>query len=159
MHPNTLVSQVLKSKYFKNDEVLDAQAGRQPSYLWSSIFSSIDLVKEGLYWRVGDRQTINIWIDKWTPCPLFITVHIPNQLRNRDTKVNSLINGDSWTWNRSIINELFINDKAEQICSIPFSNYGAGDRLSWTHIRNEIFLIRSAKHLECAIIKRKWEIF
>lgn len=54
MYPTALVSQVMKSKYFKKGNVLEAQILRQQSYLWRSIFSSIVLVKEGLCWRVGD---------------------------------------------------------------------------------------------------------
>lgn len=61
---STLVAQIMKHKYFKNDEVLEAKIGYQSSYAWRSLCSTIDLVKAIMYWRVGNGQRVNMWKDK-----------------------------------------------------------------------------------------------
>lgn len=45
MEPNTLMCRVLKAKYFPNVDFLSATLDRNPSYTWTSIHSSQDLVR------------------------------------------------------------------------------------------------------------------
>lgn len=52
--PDTLVSQIMKAKYYPGSSILEANVGRQPSFAWRSIHSSCDLLREGLVWRVGN---------------------------------------------------------------------------------------------------------
>ena len=56
-----------KAMYFRNGDVLSAVASPGISYVWHSILKGIQLLKEGLIWRVGDRNIIRILQDPWLP--------------------------------------------------------------------------------------------
>jgi hypothetical protein len=65
---DSLVAQVLKSKYYPNLDILSAGGlGNAPSYCWRSIHSSIDYIKKGGIRQIGNGENTNIWTDKWLP--------------------------------------------------------------------------------------------
>lgn len=45
----SLDSLVLKSKYFKISNVMEAKTGIHSSFIWKSFIASIDLIKDGIY--------------------------------------------------------------------------------------------------------------
>lgn len=55
----------MKNKYFPHDDLLDAALGLNGSYSWRSIWSSKSLVKEGLIWRIGNGEKVNVYEDPW----------------------------------------------------------------------------------------------
>jgi hypothetical protein len=64
-NPDSLCARVLKARYFPNTSMLEATASAGISYSWRSILKGIALLKEGLFWRIGDGTTVNIWTDAW----------------------------------------------------------------------------------------------
>lgn len=52
-HPDSLVAQTIRHKYLRNGLLLEAKTGNRPSFLWKSLISSIDLLKEGIFWRLA----------------------------------------------------------------------------------------------------------
>lgn len=56
--PNSLVARILKSRYFKNVDIMDAGLGSNPSYIWRSLLWGRDLIQKGLCWRVGNELHI-----------------------------------------------------------------------------------------------------
>ena len=46
-NPNSLIHRVLKAKYFAKSSFMDAQVGRNPSYIWRSIVAARPVIKEG----------------------------------------------------------------------------------------------------------------
>lgn len=63
--PDSLMERILKARYFRNVDILDATSGSQPSYIWQSIIWSIDLIIQGIRWQVGDGRSINAFKDAW----------------------------------------------------------------------------------------------
>lgn len=61
--PNLLVSTMLRCKYFSNGSVFDAKVGTRPSFLWYSLVSFVTLVKECLFWSIGNDCHTKIWGD------------------------------------------------------------------------------------------------
>jgi len=55
---------VFKAKYFPQGSVFEATSSSR-SYAWKSILRSRYLIEEGAKWRLGDGQSIRIFIDKW----------------------------------------------------------------------------------------------
>jgi hypothetical protein len=60
MNPESLCAKVLKARYFPNSSILQATATPGISYSWRSILKGINLLKEGLIWRIGDGAKVNI---------------------------------------------------------------------------------------------------
>ena len=65
--PDTLCGQVLKAKYFPNTTILQCTAREGISYSWRSILHGLQLLKQGLIWRIGNGNNTNIWADPWIP--------------------------------------------------------------------------------------------
>ncbi|XP_059442083.1 uncharacterized mitochondrial protein AtMg00310-like [Corylus avellana] len=56
--PESLVVKIMKAKYYPDGSILDAKVGAKPSFAWRSIHSSCDVLKEDLFWRIGNGATV-----------------------------------------------------------------------------------------------------
>ena len=94
-HPDSLVAQLLKAKYYPLTRVLEVHLGSNPSLTWRSIWNAMDLLKAGLRWRIGDGESVQIFEDRWIPRPhTFKTISTPLSLPE-NAKVSSLIHPSS----------------------------------------------------------------
>lgn len=66
-HPDSLFATVLKAKYFETCSALEARPKTGMSYPWRSILRGLEIVKNGMIWRVGDGVGLNIWSYLWIP--------------------------------------------------------------------------------------------
>ena len=89
--------------------------GNNPSFTWRSIMFAQPLVKNGLRWRLGNGESIQIWGDKWLPKPSTFMVSSPRLFMPHDMKVGELINKDEASWNADAIDALFVPDEVEVI--------------------------------------------
>ncbi|KAK3199433.1 hypothetical protein Dsin_022848 [Dipteronia sinensis] len=64
---DSLVARILKSKYFKTDDFLQADLKIGRSHTWRSIVWGKKLLLQGLRWRVGNGYDIKVFIDSWLP--------------------------------------------------------------------------------------------
>lgn len=55
-NPSTLVAAVMKEKYYKNGDLLEAKLGPRPSLIWKSLFSYLELIRLGMAWKVGNGK-------------------------------------------------------------------------------------------------------
>jgi hypothetical protein len=55
-----LCSQVLRVKYFPNGDLLPAKPVAGMSYVWRSILKCLEVLKEGIIWRIGDGSKVCI---------------------------------------------------------------------------------------------------
>ena len=53
-NPNSLMARVYKAKYFPHVDVLNSKKGSNPSYAWRSIHNSLEVIRKGTRWRVGN---------------------------------------------------------------------------------------------------------
>lgn len=58
--PDLLISRVLKSRYFKNGNILDCGEGTRPSFVCKSIIHRRELLKRGLVKLIGNG--VNTWV-------------------------------------------------------------------------------------------------
>lgn len=65
--PDSLCARILKAKYFPNTSLLSAKLKDGCSYTWRSIMQGVEVLRDGVIWRVGNGQSINIWEDLWVP--------------------------------------------------------------------------------------------
>ena len=78
-NPNSLIARIYKAKYFPFSDILSAKLGCSPSYAWRSIFNSLEVIRRGIRWRVGNGKLIHIWEDKWLPNPTTYKVCPPHK--------------------------------------------------------------------------------
>ncbi|XP_074323973.1 putative mitochondrial protein AtMg00310 [Apium graveolens] len=91
---HSLVSVLMKAKYFPTANFLNAKLGNNPSYMWRSILESQTIVKQGSRRMIGNGEDTEVWSVPWLPCVHngYITTSVPHQLK--DAKVMNLINED-----------------------------------------------------------------
>ncbi|GLU20311.1 hypothetical protein SLE2022_365180 [Rubroshorea leprosula] len=66
-NPNFLGTQLMKAKYFPRLDFLHAQLKPTCSFVWWSIWHSIDLLKQGCRILKGYGHNMRIWEDPWLP--------------------------------------------------------------------------------------------
>ena len=66
-NPNSLCARVLGAKYYPGKSPLHAVPRNGMSYTWRSIMNGLEILKNGLIWRVGNGESIRIWEDPWIP--------------------------------------------------------------------------------------------
>ncbi|XP_019183755.1 PREDICTED: uncharacterized protein LOC109178674 [Ipomoea nil] len=106
-HPDTLVSRVMKAKYFPKTEFLEAQIGTNPSYIWRSILAGQQVLKLGVARRIGDGRDTKIWGCNWLAGQTDLALVTPCVDELREAKVNGLLDVRD-QWDEDIIHDLFL---------------------------------------------------
>jgi hypothetical protein len=96
---------------------------------------------------VWDGSSIKIWQDHWIPTPSTFKVQSPVRFLAHDAPVSALIDGDTRCWNFALIQNIFIKEEADLICSIPICPGRLCDILAWVGTKNRMFTVKSAYHL------------
>lgn len=65
--PDSLGCRVLKGRYFRHVDIMEAGLGSNPSFIWRSLLWSRDILREKLLWWVGDGSAIRLFEDNWVP--------------------------------------------------------------------------------------------
>jgi hypothetical protein len=65
--PESILSKILKVKYFPKCCFLQAKPSQNMSYTWRNIQQAGWILKKGGLWNVGNGKSINIWVDNWLP--------------------------------------------------------------------------------------------
>jgi hypothetical protein len=144
---DNLVRQIIKTKYYPHSSILEASVGKRPSFAWRSIHNSCDLLKEGLIWRVGNGQKARIWKEKWIPTSSTHRVTSPPTFLDCNSTVCALIDEHMKRWNTQLLEELFINEEAKVIQSIPLSCTHQEDIQIWRGTKNGLFTMKSAYYI------------
>lgn len=145
--PESMVATILIAKYYANGSILDAKLGSKPSFAWRSILGACDLLKEGLYCRIGNGESTRIWGDKWIPIPSTFSIQSPPQGMDATVKVSALIDKDTNGWNKGLLATLFNAEEIEAIQSVPLSCTNRPDKVIWRGSANGLFTVKSAYHM------------
>ena len=81
---------VLKARYFKHDDFLNAKIGSNPSFIWRSILRGRQIILKGLRWRIGSGENAQVYRSNWLPRPTTFRPISPRTLVV-DAKVAKLI--------------------------------------------------------------------
>jgi hypothetical protein len=101
---------------------------------------------------VGNGLHIRIWQDRWLPQPLILPVEGSTGELGSEATVSELIDWNGPTWKVGLIRELFGLSTAEVITQIPIGSISTNDQSTWGHTAQGEFTVRSAYHLQKAII-------
>jgi hypothetical protein len=144
-NPDSLCARVLKAKYFSDCSILDAQPNSGMSYSWRSILKGVQLLKDGVVWRVGDGTDIKIWNDPWLPRE-GATKPITQRRNCLLTKVCELIDPSTGQWDETLIRIIFCEFDASTILAIPICE-DFEDFVACQHDEKGVFSVKSAYKL------------
>lgn len=105
--PDSMVTKVLKARYFPKTDYLSATLGHNPSFIWHSMREAQELLRAGMRRRVGSGNQVSIMKDPWLPTdynPYISTVS--RSLENQN--VSSLFKEDSKEWDEDIVRDGFL---------------------------------------------------
>lgn len=151
--PDSLCARVLKAKYFPQGDVLSAEPQPGMSYVWRSLLQGVQVVKEGMIWRVGSGENINIWRDPWLPSN---DTRQPRTLQGANllTRVSELLDPSTNRWDEELVRQTFCPDDANSILSIPICDQ-YDDFVAWHFDSKGMFSVRSAYRVHMNILERQ----
>jgi hypothetical protein len=145
VNPESLCARVLKAKYFPETSILEAKPVSGMSYTWQSILKGLDLLKEGVVWRVGDGTDIRIWSDPWLPREGAAQPITPRG-RCLLTRVCELIDPLTGQWDEALVCNNFWDMDAKTILAIPIKEEFE-DCVAWQYDDKGLFSVKSAYKL------------
>lgn len=89
-NPDSLISQIIKAKYYLNSSFLESEFGKRPSFILRSFMTAKDIISHGIIWRICDGHSIKIWGDKWLPNVNYLVMS-PVPILHSDALVSELI--------------------------------------------------------------------
>jgi hypothetical protein len=150
MNPNSLCARVLKARYFPTTSILEATVVPGISYSWRSIMRGVDLLKEGLIWRIGNGVDVKIWSDPWLNRGGSRQPVTPRR-QSVLTRVSELVDPFTCQWDEALVRDTFWEMDARIILSTPirsdFEDYPA-----WHFDEKGVFSVKSAYQLY--VVKR-----
>ena len=120
---DSLSARLLKSIYYPNSNILEANLGGHPSQTWRAIMEGRDILKQGIIKCVGNGQTTRIWEDNWIPTNVMMRP-ITCLSNNPPTRVSKLIDATSATWRMERLHQFFLAPDVKAIASIPLCCWG-----------------------------------
>ncbi|KAL9833365.1 hypothetical protein AtNW77_Chr3g0220721 [Arabidopsis thaliana] len=66
-YPNSLLSRVLRGRYFRFSDPLHIGSSNRPSFGWRSIMAAKPLLISGLRRTIGSGMLTRVWEDPWIP--------------------------------------------------------------------------------------------
>jgi hypothetical protein len=146
-NPDSLAARIIKAKYYPHGSIMKAKLGSKPSFAWRSIYGARDLIEEGMMWRIGNGEAVQIWGDRWIPKPSTFTAYsAPNDIEP-NAKVKELINSSTGWWDQSLLTAIFSKEEVEAINTIPLSSTDQPDVEIWRCTETGVFSVKSAYHL------------
>jgi hypothetical protein len=115
--PDSLCAHILQAKYFKDGTMLDVKPKVAMSYTWRSILKGIQLMKQGMVWRVGDGRGLKIWNDPWLPRDASRKPITPRGT-SLVTDVDELIDPITGEWDVQLVKDLFWEEDQQVIVAI-----------------------------------------
>lgn len=135
-NPTSLVARILKAKYYPNSDFLHANLGHNSSYTWSSIIAAQDLLKNGMRWKIGTGEQINVWQQPWLADDSNFYVQTPVHEGFDDMVVADLLVPGTRMWDKPLIEIAFNHEDAAKILQTLISPRTSGDKLIWHYSRD-----------------------
>lgn len=117
--PESLMARVLKARYFKHSNFLQAKLGYSPSFIWKSILWGRQVLHNGMRWKIRDGKQVKIYQSRWISRPISFKI-LSNASLPLESIVSTLID-EEHKWDESIIMQHFDPEDAGKILKIPLS--------------------------------------
>ncbi|KAM0910182.1 hypothetical protein ACQ4PT_014329 [Festuca glaucescens] len=143
--PESLCARLLKALYFPSTSILEAKPVAGMSYSWRSILKGVELLKEGVVWRIGDGTHVNIWSDQWLNRKDAAKTITPRG-RCLLTRVSDLIDPVTNKWDVNLLRNNFWEIDVKAILATPLRE-DFEDYYAWLFEESGVFTVKSAYKL------------
>lgn len=143
---NSLLSRMLKARYFPRSDFIGAKIGFQPSYAWRSLLRGREILAAGTRWCVGNGTRIRVFGDRWLPRPSsFLPLSNPHGFTD-DLRVSDIIDWDSGGWDPLLVREILHPSDAELVLQMRLISAKTCDELVWHYSKDGEFSVRSSAY-------------
>ncbi|XP_019163496.1 PREDICTED: uncharacterized protein LOC109159839 [Ipomoea nil] len=118
--PESLVSRIMKAKYYPKTDFMEAQIGGNPSFLWRSILAGKQVLQLGIARRVGNSLHTLIWGWPWLSSSSTTSLSTPCIEELRHATVNGLLDAHG-RWDEEVVRDLFNEEDVARIFSTPIN--------------------------------------
>ncbi|XP_060972489.1 uncharacterized protein LOC115717814 [Cannabis sativa] len=125
-HPNSLATTIYKARYFPHDDYLSADLGRNPSFVWRSIWQAQSLVRLGVRRSIGTGLTVNILHQPWLP-------HSTNPYVT-SSHVGLVASGDFWSWSGEHSGNFSVKSAYRMLQDNKYSRLGVNNSGFWRNL-------------------------
>jgi len=139
---DSLITWLLKAKYFSKGDYYVVVIGHNPNYVWRSIWSVKVVIRRGFQWSIGTGATIPVWDHpslRNVDCIFPIT---DQHLEWPHISVSNLLITHQKQWNMELINEFFDNTTTGR--NTPLLTSVLHDMPIWMFEKDGVYSVRSA---------------
>lgn len=144
--PESLIARVMKARYFRHSDIMEAQISSNPSYIWRSILWGRNVIHKGPRWRIGDGKQVKEYQSCWLPRPVTSKPICPTSLP-LETMVSELIDEDHCWKDLVIIRQHFHQEDAAQILQIPLPRQPRSNQVLWLYNKKGYYSVKSGYQL------------
>lgn len=146
-HPDNLLSQVLKAKYFPRSPFLLAELGDRPSLTWRSILMARPFLETGLRRRIGNGADTPIWGVPWLVSEGFGKIITTRPMHSSfPNMVGDLIDWSRGEWSLELITQHMWKCDISGILQGPIGSPMSLDSTYWAYSKHGRFTVRSCYH-------------
>ncbi|XP_023644536.1 uncharacterized protein LOC111832445 [Capsella rubella] len=149
--PDSLLSRVLKGRYFRYCNLLEIEISNRPSYGWRSMLSAKHILKFGIRKTIRSGFDTYIWTDPWIPDNPPRPPKGLSQFRDPLVCVNTLIDFNTKRWKQDNLWELFPPDEITLIMGIKPSLKASRDGYAWTLTKSGNYSVKSGYNVARSI--------
>ncbi|KAJ9560185.1 LOW QUALITY PROTEIN: hypothetical protein OSB04_005345 [Centaurea solstitialis] len=143
-NPTSLVSRIIKAKYYPHGNFMKAHLGNSPSFIWRSIWHSQLVLEKGLRWKVGNGLSINVWNDSWIRDDSNFKIETSINPSRTNLTVRELMDPQNLRWNVDLIHQLFCPRDCAKILQIPLPSVSREDKLIWHWTQDGNYSVKSS---------------
>jgi hypothetical protein len=117
---------------------------------WWSIEHGLDLLKQGILWRVESGSKIQIWQDPWLPRAPTRKI-IMKRGRSRIRWVSQLMVPGRREWDVPLLKTVIFPHDAQEVVKVWLFDRAPDDHVAWFYEKFGVFSIKSAYHLAVSL--------
>lgn len=144
--PDSLCARLLKAKYYPRGSLVDTTFCFIPSPMWQAIMYGLELLKQGIIWRIGSGSQVRIWRDPWIPGDHSMRV-TTKQGRCRLKWLSDLLDQERKDWDMNLLDSIFNMADVEAITKIKLPQRPNEDFIACQMDKSGVFSVRSAYNL------------
>lgn len=124
---DSLVTSLIKARYYPNTDFLNADLGANPSFFWRINLEAQNIVRQGARRRIGDGCSTKIWMEPCLPCCEngYLTTEVYRELEH--ITANSLMDEGQKKWSEEFLCDLFNERYMQLIKRIPIPTHSKED--------------------------------
>jgi len=129
---------------------VDTAFSSKTSPTWQAIVHGLELLKQGIIWRVGDGSQIKIWRDPWIPWEISLKVSTrPGRCKLR--WVSELLDSEGKDWDFDKLIHVFNPADVEELAKIKIPARRMEDFIAWHWEKTGLFTVSCAYNLALKI--------